>query len=69
MLDELIVENLGVIERAEFRPGRGLVVITGETGAGKTLLLGALRLLMGRPPTPGRWGRSDPGRWWAADGS
>lgn len=47
MLDELIVENLGVIERAEFRPDGGLVVITGETGAGKTLLLGALRLLMG----------------------
>ena len=40
MLDELIVKNLGVIERAEFRPQRGLVVITGETGAGKTLLLG-----------------------------
>ncbi len=47
MLDELIVKNLGVIEAAEFRPGPGLVVITGETGTGKTLLLGALRLLMG----------------------
>ncbi len=50
MLDELIVKNLGVIEKAEFRPGRGLVVITGETGTGKTLLLGALRLLIGQSP-------------------
>ncbi len=49
MLDELIVKNLGVIEEAEFRPQNGLVVITGETGTGKTLLLGALRLLMGEP--------------------
>ena len=56
MLDELIVENLGVIERAEFRPGRGLVVITGETGAGKTLLLGALRLLMGEAADAGAVG-------------
>ena len=49
MLDELIVENLGIIERAHLRPGSGLVVVTGETGAGKTLLLGALRLLFGGP--------------------
>ncbi len=46
-LDELIVENLGIIERAQLEPGSGLVVFTGETGAGKTLLLGALRLLLG----------------------
>ncbi len=47
MLDELIVENLGIIERVHLQPGRGLVVFTGETGAGKTMLLGALRLLVG----------------------
>ncbi len=47
MLDELIVENLGIIERAHLEPADGFVVITGETGAGKTMLLGALRLLMG----------------------
>ena len=46
-LDELIVENLGIIEHAQIEPGPGLVVFTGETGAGKTLLLGALRLLLG----------------------
>jgi len=47
MLDELLVENLGIITRAHIEPGPGLVAVTGETGAGKTLLLGALRLLRG----------------------
>jgi len=49
LLDELKVENLGIIERAHVRPGPGLVAFTGETGAGKTMLLGALRLLLGGP--------------------
>jgi DNA repair protein RecN (Recombination protein N) len=48
MLDELIVRNLGVIEDAHVEPGQGLTVITGETGTGKTLLLGALRMLLGQ---------------------
>lgn len=47
MIDELRVENLGVIEDAHLELGNGLVVVTGETGAGKTLLFGALRLLLG----------------------
>ncbi len=47
MLDELSVRNLGLIPTAHLEPGPGLVVITGETGTGKTLLLGALRLLRG----------------------
>lgn len=47
MLEELYVENLGIIRSARIEPGPGLVAITGETGAGKTLLLGALRLLRG----------------------
>jgi len=47
VLDELVVENLGIIERAHLQPGPGLVVFTGETGTGKTMLLGALRLLVG----------------------
>lgn len=47
MLDELRVENLGLIASATIEPGPGLVAVTGETGAGKTLLLGALRLLRG----------------------
>jgi DNA repair protein RecN (Recombination protein N) len=47
MLDELRVRNLGLIEEASLEPGPGLVVVSGETGAGKTLLLGALGLLSG----------------------
>ncbi len=47
MLEELIVTNLGIIEEAHLEPGPGLVVVTGETGTGKTMLLGALRLLLG----------------------
>jgi DNA repair protein RecN (Recombination protein N) len=47
VLDELSVSNLGLIAEAAVEPGPGLVVITGETGTGKTLLLGALRLLRG----------------------
>ncbi|HSL26826.1 MAG TPA: AAA family ATPase, partial [Acidimicrobiia bacterium] len=52
MLDELRVRNLGIIEEATLYPGRGLTVLTGETGAGKTLLLGALRLLLGAEGRP-----------------
>src|SRR5579884_3593208 len=47
MLHELRVENLLLLERAELRLGPGLNVLTGETGAGKTLLAGALDLLLG----------------------
>lgn len=47
MLDELRVANLGIIAEAVVEPGSGFVVVTGETGAGKTLLLGAIRLLIG----------------------
>jgi DNA repair protein RecN (Recombination protein N) len=47
VLLELRVENLLLIERAELRLDPGLNVITGETGAGKTLLTHALDLLLG----------------------
>src|SRR5947208_3346973 len=47
MLSELRVENLLLIERAELRLGPGLNVLTGETGAGKTVLAHALDLLLG----------------------
>lgn len=58
MLDELIVENLGLIDSAHLEPGSGLVAVTGETGAGKTLLLGALRLLRGDAARTDRIGPS-----------
>ncbi len=60
MLDELAVENLGLIAHARVCPGRGLVAVTGETGAGKTLLLGALRLLRGDPARRDRVGPGGP---------
>lgn len=47
MLEELHVANLALLEDARIEPGAGLVVVTGETGAGKTMLLGALQLLGG----------------------
>ncbi|HEX3835318.1 MAG TPA: DNA repair protein RecN [Solirubrobacteraceae bacterium] len=47
MLYELRVENLLLMERAELRLSEGLNVLTGETGAGKTLLAHALDLLLG----------------------
>ncbi len=48
MLDELRVVNLGILEDIRIEPGQGLTVVSGETGAGKTMLLGALRLLTGQ---------------------
>lgn len=48
MLRELIVENLGVIQRAELELEPGSSAVTGETGAGKTLLVSAMALVMGR---------------------
>jgi DNA repair protein RecN (Recombination protein N) len=53
MLCELRVENLLLIERAELRLGPGLNVLTGETGAGKTMLAHALDLLLGGRTRPG----------------
>jgi DNA repair protein RecN (Recombination protein N) len=53
VLLELRIENLLLIERAELRPGQGLTAITGETGAGKTVLAHALDLLLGGKPRSG----------------
>ncbi len=47
MLLELRAENYAVIDRAEARFGRGLNLMTGETGAGKSILIDALALLLG----------------------
>ncbi len=49
---ELRIENLLLIERAELRLGEGLNAITGETGAGKTVLAHSLDLLMGGKARP-----------------
>jgi DNA repair protein RecN (Recombination protein N) len=52
VLRELRIENLLLIEKAELRLGEGLNAITGETGAGKTVLAHSLDLLMGGRARP-----------------
>jgi DNA repair protein RecN (Recombination protein N) len=47
MLEQLHVRDLALIEEAWLEFGAGMTVFTGETGAGKTVLLGALKLLVG----------------------
>lgn len=47
MLHELHIRNLGVIEEATAEFSTGLSVVTGETGAGKTMVVSSLRLLSG----------------------
>ncbi len=53
MIEEIRITQLGVIDSSELALGPGLTVITGETGAGKTMIVSALGLLMG--------GRADSG--------
>ena len=47
MIESLDISNLGVIANAHVDFGPGLVVVTGETGAGKTMVLSSLQLLLG----------------------
>lgn len=49
MLEELEVRDLGPIHHALLKPATGMTAITGETGAGKSMLLNAIRLLSGVP--------------------
>jgi len=46
-LEEISIRNLGIIEQSELELGPGLNVLTGETGAGKTMILTALTLVLG----------------------
>jgi DNA repair protein RecN (Recombination protein N) len=51
VLDELTVKGFGIIEEIAWKPAEGLNVITGETGAGKSLVVGAVEaLLSGQVP-------------------
>jgi DNA repair protein RecN (Recombination protein N) len=47
MLLEVVVKDLGVIEQVSVLPGAKMTALTGETGAGKTLIVEALTLLLG----------------------
>lgn len=48
MLEEINISNLGIIKESKLDFSPGLNVITGETGAGKTMVLSALHLLLGK---------------------
>jgi DNA repair protein RecN (Recombination protein N) len=52
MIETLRIENLAIVGRAELEFGPGLNVLTGETGAGKSIVLGALALLAGGRASP-----------------
>ncbi|MCI5616334.1 MAG: AAA family ATPase, partial [Clostridia bacterium] len=47
MLRELRIENIAVIERAELTFQPGLSVLSGETGAGKSIIIDALNAILG----------------------
>ena len=47
MLAHLHVKNLALIEEIEVEFGPGLNILTGETGAGKSILLGSMQLILG----------------------
>jgi len=47
MIQKLLIKNYAIIEELEIDFSSGLTIITGETGAGKSILLGALGLIMG----------------------
>ena len=47
MLNRIFIQNFALIDQLEINLHKGLQVITGETGAGKSIILGALRLILG----------------------
>lgn len=47
MLSRIYIQNFALIDQLEINFKKGLQVITGETGAGKSIILGALRLILG----------------------
>src|SRR2546430_11901625 len=47
MLTSLRIQNLALVENLHWKPARGFVAVTGETGAGKSIIIGALNLLLG----------------------
>ena len=47
VLTLLRIRNLALVEELEWQIGVGFVAVTGETGAGKSIIIGALQLLLG----------------------
>ncbi|MFZ7087614.1 DNA repair protein RecN [Curtobacterium sp. RRHDQ10] len=74
MIDEIGIRDLGVIGEATLELGPGFTVVTGETGAGKTMIVTALGLLLGARADASSVRRGSPaasveGRWRIADDS
>ncbi|MEY4321636.1 MAG: hypothetical protein RL167_364 [Actinomycetota bacterium] len=69
MIEEIYIQDLGIIAESRLKFGSGLTVITGETGAGKTMVLSALALLLGSRSDTSAIRQGQPqafveGRWW-----
>ena len=47
VLTLLRIKNLALVEELEWQIGPGFIAVTGETGAGKSIIIGALQLLLG----------------------
>ena len=58
MLLSLRIENFALIDQLELTFGSGLTVLTGETGAGKSIILDALDLVLGGKRAVERFGRA-----------
>jgi DNA repair protein RecN (Recombination protein N) len=52
MIDQLQIGNLALIDRVSLSFSKGLNILSGETGAGKSILIKAVNLLLGEKPTP-----------------
>ena len=63
MLVHLHVKNLALIQEAQADFGPGLNILTGETGAGKSILMGSVNLALGQKMSRGMKGL--PMRWWS----
>ena len=64
MLSSLHVKNLALIQEAEVEFGPGLNILTGETGAGKSILIGSINLALGKKLSREMIRRGKPPRWW-----
>ena len=53
MLSSLQIENVAVIQKAEVHFEKGLNVLTGETGAGKSILIDSIHAILGQPGLSG----------------
>ena len=65
MLQYLHVKNLALIDEIEVEFGRGLNILTGETGAGKSIILGSVNLALGGRYTKTFFARERDTDWWS----